>query len=165
MRIRWRDFELPNRVIVDEKTRTDRFAMFEAEPFERGYGATVGNGLRRVLLSSLEGTAVTHVRIAGVEHEFSSIDGVVEDVTDIILNIKRLLVTLHGEEPRTLKVSKSGAGTVTAADIETDAQCEVVNSDLLICTLNDGASFEMELTVRKGRGYETAEEHAGEDME
>jgi DNA-directed RNA polymerase subunit alpha len=165
MRIRWRDFELPNRVVVDEKTRTDRYAAFTAEPFERGYGATVGNGLRRVLLSSLEGTAVTHVRIRGVEHEFSSLKGVAEDVTEIILNVKRLLVRMHKDEPRILKVSKKGPGPVTAADIRGDADVEVVNTDLVICNLSDDASVEMELTVRKGRGYETSEEHAGEDLE
>ncbi len=165
MRIRWRDFELPNRVVVDEKTRTDRYAAFGAEPFERGYGATVGNGLRRVLLSSLEGTAVTHVRVKGVEHEFSSLKGVVEDVTEIILNVKRLLVRLHKDEPKTLRISKKGPGTVTAADIQPDADVEVVNTDLLICRLADEVTFEMELTLRRGRGYETAEEHAGEDLE
>ncbi len=164
MRIRWRDFELPNRVVVDEKTRTDKYGLFTAEPFQQGFGATVGNGLRRVLLSSLEGTAVTHVRIKGVEHEFSSIPGVVEDVTDIILNVKRLLVRMHGDEPRALKVSKSGPGPVTAADIAADPSCEPVNTDLVLCTLNAGATFEMEMTVRRGRGYETAEEHAGEDL-
>ena len=165
MRIRWRDFELPNRVVVDEKTRTDRYAAFAAEPFERGYGATVGNGLRRVLLSSLEGTAVTHVRIKGVEHEFSSLKGVVEDVTEIILNVKRLLVRMHKDEPKVLKISRKGPGPVTGADIQTDADVEVVNTDLLLCRLAEDGSFDMELTVRKGRGYETSEEHAGEDME
>ncbi len=165
MRIRWRDFELPNRVVVDEKTRTDRYALFTAEPFERGYGHTVGNGLRRVLLSSLEGTAVTHVRIRGVEHEFSSLKGVVEDVTEIILNVKRLLVRTHKDEPRVLRISRKGAGPVTGADVKTDADCEVVNTDLLLCTLADDVAFEMELTIRRGRGYETSEEHAGEDME
>ena len=165
MRIRWRDFELPNRVVVEEKTRTDRYAAFTAEPFERGYGATVGNGLRRVLLSSLEGTAVTHVRIRGVEHEFSSLKGVAEDVTEIILNVKKLLVRMHKDEPRILKVAKKGPGPVTAADIRGDADVEVVNTDLVLCNLSDDASFEMELTVRKGRGYETSEEHAGEELE
>jgi DNA-directed RNA polymerase subunit alpha len=165
MRIRWRDFELPSRVTKDEKTRTERYASFSAEPFERGFGHTVGNGLRRVLLSSLEGTAVTHVKIRGVEHEFSSIAGVVEDVTEIVLNVKRILVRLHSDEPRVLKVKKKGPGPVTAADIQTTAQCEVVNTDLQICTLAGDSEFEMELTVRRGRGYETADEHAGDDLE
>jgi DNA-directed RNA polymerase subunit alpha len=165
MRIRWRDFELPNRVVVEEKTRTERYAAFTAEPFERGYGATVGNGLRRVLLSSLEGTAVTHVRIKGVEHEFSSLKGVVEDVTEIILNVKKILVRMHKDEPKILRIQKKGPGAVTAADIKGDADVEVVNTDLLLCTLSDEATFDVELTVRKGRGYETSEAHAGEDME
>jgi DNA-directed RNA polymerase subunit alpha len=165
MRIRWRDFELPNRVVVEEKTRTERYAAFTAEPFERGYGATVGNGLRRVLLSSLEGTAVTHVRIKGVEHEFSSLKGVVEDVTEIILNVKKILVRMHKDEPKILRIQKKGPGPVTCADIKGDADVEVVNTDLLLCTLADDASFDMELTVRKGRGYETSEAHGGEDME
>ena len=165
MRIRWREFELPNRVVVDEKTRTDRYALFTAEPFERGFGATVGNGLRRVLLSSLEGTAVTHLRIKGVEHEFSSLKGVVEDVTEIVLNVKKILVRSQGDGPRTLKVSKKGPGAVTAADLKGEADTEVVNADLLLCTLEEGGSIDMELTVRRGRGYETSEEHAGEDLE
>jgi DNA-directed RNA polymerase subunit alpha len=165
MRIRWRDFELPNRVVVDEKTRTERYAAFTAEPFERGYGATVGNGLRRVLLSSLEGTAVTHVRIKGVEHEFSSLKGVVEDVTEIILNVKKILVRMHKDEPKLLRIQKKGPGPVTAADIKGDADVEIVNTDLLICSLSDDTSIDVELTVRKGRGYETSESHAGEDME
>jgi DNA-directed RNA polymerase subunit alpha len=150
---------------VDEKTRTDRYASFAAEPFERGYGATVGNGLRRVLLSSLEGTAVTHVRIKGVEHEFSSIKGVVEDVTEIILNVKKLLVRMHAEGPKVLKVQKKGPGAVTAADIRGDADVEVVNTDLVLCNVAEDGAFEAEFTVRKGRGYETSEEHAGEDLE
>jgi DNA-directed RNA polymerase subunit alpha len=165
MRIRWREFELPNRVVVDEKTRTDRYALFTAEPFERGFGATVGNGLRRVLLSSLEGTAVTHVRIKGVEHEFSSLKGVVEDVTEIVLNVKQLLVRADGDGPRTLKVSKKGPGAVTGEDLRGEADTEVVNTDLVICNLEEGGSLDMELTVRRGRGYETSEEHAGEDLE
>jgi DNA-directed RNA polymerase subunit alpha len=164
MRIRWREFELPNRVTLDEKTRTSSYACFSAEPFQQGFGNTVGNGLRRVLLSALEGTAVTHVRIKGVEHEFSSIPGVVEDVTDIILNVKRILVRMHGDEPRTLKVTRKGAGTITAGDFVGDASCSVVNGDLHVCSLNAGAEFEMELMVRRGRGYETAEEHASEDL-
>ena len=104
MRIRWREFELPNRVVRDETVSNDTYGMFIAEPFEKGFGTTVGNGLRRVLLSSLEGAAATHVKIAGVDHEFSSIDGVVEDVTEIILNVKRLLVRMESNDPRTLRL-------------------------------------------------------------
>ena len=112
MRIRWRDLELPTKVVADSATRTDSYAKFTAEPFERGYGVTVGNGLRRVLLSSIEGTAVTSVKIQGVKHEFSSLDGVKEDVTDIILALKRLRVQFHTDDPKVLRLEKHGAGPV-----------------------------------------------------
>ncbi len=166
MRIRWREFELPNRVVRDETVSTDTYGMFAAEPFEKGFGTTVGNGLRRVLLSSLEGAAATHVKIAGADHEFSTIEGVVEDVTEIILNIKQLLVRMQTSEPRTLRLRKSETGAVTAADVEETADCEVVNKDLYICTLTkEGVEFDMEVTVRRGRGYVTADENYDEDME
>ena len=166
MRIRWREFELPNRVVRDETVSNDTYGMFIAEPFEKGFGTTVGNGLRRVLLSSLEGAAATHVKIAGVDHEFSSIDGVVEDVTEIILNVKRLLVRLESNEPRTLRLRKSSKGTVTAGDFEETSDSEVVNKDLYICTISkDDIEFDMEVTVRRGRGYVTADENYDEDME
>jgi DNA-directed RNA polymerase subunit alpha len=165
MRIRWRDFELPSRVSVDEKTARPDYAKFIAEPFERGFGTSIGNALRRVLLSSLEGTAVTSVRIEGVQHEFSTLPGVLEDVTEIVLNLKDLLVRFHTDEPKVLRVSKRGEGAVTAADIEHDQNCEIVNPDLRICTLgSDTASFSAEMVVRKGRGYVTAEENIEEDM-
>src|SRR3990172_8667223 len=117
MRIRWKNLELPTKVQIDESTHTDRYACFVAEPFEKGFGTTVGNSLRRVLLSSIEGTAVTSVKIAGVHNEFSTIPGVIEDVTDIVLNVKQLLVRLHTEKPKVLKLSvKKRKGPVTAAD-------------------------------------------------
>ncbi len=166
MRIRWREFELPNRVIRDETVSDETYGMFIAEPFEKGFGTTVGNGLRRVLLSSLEGAAATHVKIAGVDHEFSTINGVVEDVTEIILNLKRLLVRMHSSEPRTLRLRKTAKGPVTAADFEGTSDCEVVSKDLYICTISkDDVAFEMEVTVRRGRGYVTADENYDEDME
>src|SRR5882724_6310933 len=166
MRIRWREFELPNRVVRDESSSNDRYGMFVAEPFERGFGTTVGNGLRRVLLSSLEGAAVTHVKIAGVQHEFSAIEGVVEDMTEFVLNIKRLLVTVTVTEPRRLVLKKRGKGPVTAADFTETHEIRVVNKDLYLCTIaKDGTDFECEVTVRRGRGYVTAEENADEDME
>ncbi len=166
MRIRWRDLELPTKVVADSATRTDSYAKFTAEPFERGYGVTVGNGLRRVLLSSIEGTAVTSVKIQGVKHEFSSIDGIKEDVTDIILALKRLRVQFHTDDPKVLRVEKSGAGPVTGADIMTGSDCEVVSGDLHICTITeDNVSFEAEIEVRRGRGYVTAEENAREEQE
>lgn len=166
MRIRWREFELPNRVVRDESVSNERYGLFVAEPFERGFGTTVGNGLRRVLLSSLEGAAVTHVKIAGVQHEFSTIEGVVEDMTEFVLNIKRLLVRVTTPEPRRLVLRKTGKGPVTAADFTETNDVQVVNKDLYLCTVaKDGTTFECEVTVRRGRGYVTAEENADEDME
>ena len=165
MRIRWRNFELPNRVTADESTRSDTFGCFFAEPFERGFGTTVGNGLRRILLGSLEGTAVTHVKITGVQHEFTSIDGVVEDVTEIILNLKRLLVRLDGERRATIRLTANKAGDVTAANIETPHNAEVINKDLKILTLADDRDFEMEMQVGTGRGYRTADENVHDDDE
>ena len=165
MRIRWRNFALPNRVTVADETRSDTFGCFHAEPFERGFGTTVGNGLRRILLGSLEGTAVTHVKITGVQHEFTAVEGVVEDVTEIILNLKRLLVRLEGERRGTLRLSANKAGDVTAADVECPHYAEVVNKDLKILTLADDRDFEMEMTVSSGRGYRTADENVREDDE
>ncbi|MHC5010771.1 MAG: DNA-directed RNA polymerase subunit alpha [Planctomycetota bacterium] len=165
MRIRWRNLELPTKVVADSATRTDTYAKFTAEPFERGYGVTVGNGLRRVLLSSIEGSAVTSVKIHGVKHEFSSLEGVKEDVTDIILALKRLRVRFHTDDPKVLRIEKHGAGPVTGADIQTGADSEIVNPDLVICTLTTDRSFEAEIEVRKGRGYVTSEENAREEME
>lgn len=165
MRIRWRNLELPTKVVADSATRTDTYAKFTAEPFERGYGVTVGNGLRRVLLSSIEGTAVTSVKIPGVKHEFSSIDGVKEDVTHIVLALKRLRVKFHTDDPKVLRIEKQGPGVVTGADVMTGADSEVVNPDHMICTLTTDAVFEAEIEVRKGRGYVTAEENAREEME
>jgi DNA-directed RNA polymerase subunit alpha len=166
MRIRWRDLELPTKVVADSATRTDMYAKFTAEPFERGYGVTVGNGLRRVLLSSIEGAAVTSVKIQGVKHEFSSIEGVKEDVTEIILALKRLRVQFHTDDPKVLRIEKTGAGPVTGADIQTGADCEVVNKDLQLATITDeSCTFEAEIEVRRGRGYVTAEENAREEQE
>ncbi len=165
MRMRWRDFELPSRVIVDENTARPDYAKFIAEPFVRGFGTTIGNGLRRVLLSSLEGTAVTSVRIDGVQHEFSTIPGVVEDITEIILNLKEILVRFHTNEPKILRLNRTGEGVVTAADLEHDQNCEIVNPDQHICTLGaDTASFSAELVVKRGRGYVTSEENIEDDM-
>jgi len=166
MRIRWREFELPNRVVRDEAVSNGKYGLFVAEPFERGFGQTVGNGLRRVLLSSLEGAAVTHVKIAGVEHEFSTIEGVVEDMTELVLNVKRLLVKVTAPDPRRLVLKKRGKGPVTAGDFAETNEISVVNKDLYLCTIaKDGIDFECEVTVRRGRGYVTAEENADEEME
>jgi DNA-directed RNA polymerase subunit alpha len=165
MRIRWRNLELPTRVVADPATRTDTYAKFTAEPFERGYGVTVGNGLRRVLLASIEGTAVTSVKIQGIKHEFSSLEGVKEDVTDVVLALKRLRVRFHDDDPKVLKIEKRGPGTVTGADVQTGPDCEVVTKDLVLCTLTTDRSFEAEIEVRKGRGYVTQEENAREEHE
>src|SRR5689334_18321119 len=163
MRIRWRGLELPSRVVRDQQVSTDQYGRFHAEPFERGFGTTVGNSLRRILLSSLEGAAVTHVRIKGADHEFSSLPGVMEDVTDIILNIKALVVKLDADEPKEMKISVKKAGPITAGMIEADQAITVVNKDLVLATLTEDLPFEMTLTVGKGRGYVTAAEHLAEE--
>jgi DNA-directed RNA polymerase subunit alpha len=153
MRIRWRGLELPSRVVSDPKFKSDTFGRFSVEPFERGFGTTVGNGLRRVLLSSLEGAAVTSVKIKGAQHEFTSLPGVMEDVVDILLNIKNLVVRLEGDEPKTMKLAAMGPGEVTADLIEADPSITILNKDLVIATLTEKREFEMELRVAKGRGY------------
>jgi DNA-directed RNA polymerase subunit alpha len=164
MRIRWRGLELPSRVVRDEHVSTDTYGKFTVEPFERGFGTTVGNSLRRILLSSLEGAAVTHIKLKGAEHEFSSLHGVMEDVTDIILNIKSLIVKLDADEPKEMKLHAKKAGAITAGMIETDPAITIVNKDLVIATLTENVNFEMTLTVSKGRGYVTAAENI-EDIE
>src|SRR6188474_1379791 len=123
----WTDFQMPSRLNVDNDTLTDRYGKFYAQPFERGFGTTIGNSLRRALLSSIEGAAVTAIKIEGVEHEFSSIKGVVEDATDVILNLKQVPFKLHGGESKTLRIAKDSAGEVTAADIEADADVEILD--------------------------------------
>jgi DNA-directed RNA polymerase subunit alpha len=159
MRIRWREFELPNRVSVEKETYTDFYGKFIAEPFERGFGITIGNGLRRILLSSIEGCAVTSAKIEGVEHEFSTIPNVVEDTIDIILNIKDLVVQLHTDKPRKIRIETKKKGAVTAADIITDDGVDIINKDLHIATISDNIDFNVEMEVKKGRGYKTAEEN------
>jgi DNA-directed RNA polymerase subunit alpha len=156
MRIRWRGLELPSRVVRDEKVSNETYGRFTAEPFERGFGTTVGNSLRRILLSSLEGAAVTHIKLRGAEHEFSSLPGVMEDVTDIILNIKSLIVKLDSDDSKEMKLSVKKAGAITAGMIEADPAITVVNKDLVIATLTEDLPFEMTLSVNKGRGYVTA---------
>jgi DNA-directed RNA polymerase subunit alpha len=158
MRVKWRGLELPTRVERDTTVSSDRYGRFFIEPFERGFGTTIGNGLRRVLLSSLEGSAVTSLKAEGVNHEFTSIKGVKEDVTDIVLNVKNLVVRLHSDEPKTMKVSAKKAGVITAANIVADPAIEVVNKDMVIATLTENVSFEMEMVVENGRGYVPASE-------
>src|SRR5258708_3900304 len=165
MRIRWRGLELPNRVGSDRTTLTDTYGKFMAEPFERGFGVTVGNSLRRILLSSLEGSAVTRVKIQGVQHEISTIPGVVEDVTDIVLNIKSLVVKNASDLPRTIRIDRHEKGVVLAKDIITDADVEIINPDHVIATLTDDVPFVVEMRVENGRGYRMAEENVEEDRE
>ncbi len=167
MRVRWRGFELSTKIQVEEETRTDTYAKFLTEPFQRGFGITVGNGLRRVLLSSLEGAAVTHVKFEGVDHEYTAIPGVYEDVTDIILNLKELLVRLTpGTHRATLRLDTTKQGEITAGDLEHDHTVEVVNPGLHIARITEEAHLKAEIHVERGRGYRTAEENQpGVDQE
>src|SRR5881296_4073974 len=153
MPVRLGRFEMPKRLTKEESTATETYAKFVAEPFETGYGHTIGNSLRRVLLSSLEGAAITSVKIDGAMHEFTTIDGVVEDVTDIVLNLKRIKFKAHTREQQTLMLSAHKEGPVTAADIQLNQNVELVNPDQLICTLDKKKKFEMELEVKVGRGF------------
>ena len=158
MRVTWRGLELPTRVERDTTVSSDRYGRFFIEPFERGFGTTIGNSLRRVLLSSLEGSAVTSIKVAGTDHEFTSMEGVMEDVTEMVLNVKSLVLRLQSEGPKTMKVSAKKAGVVTAADIVTDPAIEVVNKDAVLATLTEDINFEMEMVVENGRGYMPASE-------
>jgi DNA-directed RNA polymerase subunit alpha len=153
MGVKWRDFQLPKKLDCDEASYTGTYGKFIAAPFERGYGVTIGNGLRRVLLSSIEGAAVTSVKFAGAAHEFTNIPGVLEDVTEIILNIKNLILRSHSKVPKTITIKKSTKGPVTGKDIETDETIEVINPGLHICTLTKDGKFSLEMEVARGRGY------------
>lgn len=153
MPVRLGSFEKPQRLQKDEQTATDIYAKFVAEPFETGYGHTIGNSLRRVLLSSLEGAAITSVKIDGAMHEFATIDGVVEDVTGIVLNLKQIKFKAHSREPQTLLLSVNQEGEVKASDIQLNQNLELVNPDQLICTLDKKKRFEMEFEVKVGRGF------------
>ncbi|MBI1372898.1 MAG: DNA-directed RNA polymerase subunit alpha [Phycisphaera sp.] len=164
MRVRWRGLELPSRVVPDVNN-TDTYGRFVVEPFERGLGTTVGNSLRRILLSTIEGAAVTKVKISGAAHEFTSLTGVQEDATDIILNIKNLIVALEGDEPRQMTLGATGPGEVTAELIESDANVEILNKDMLLATLTEEVDFDIDFTVEKGRGYVPASELAERETE
>ncbi len=165
MRIRWRGLELPSKVIADREESSATYGKFAAEPFERGFGATIGNSLRRILLSSLEGSACTRVKIQGVQHEFATIPGVVEDVTDICLNLKSLVVKNSSAASKTLRIERHERGVVTGADVITDDQVEIINKDLVIATMTDDVPLNMELSVDNGRGYVPASEHHESDPE
>ncbi len=157
-------FQLPQKITFEEETLTDFYGKLVAEPLERGYGTTIGNSLRRVLLSSIEGAAVTGIRMPGVLHEFSAIKSVKEDVVDIVLNVKKLRFKVYSEGTSTVSIKVKGPKVVTAADIETDANVEVLNDDCYIATVDNNATFEMELYVRKGKGYVPAELNKEEDL-
>jgi DNA-directed RNA polymerase subunit alpha len=159
MPVRLGRFEMPKRLTKDESTATDTYAKFIAEPFETGYGHTVGNSLRRVLLSSLEGAAITSIKIDGAMHEFATVEGVVEDVTDIVLNLKKVLFKAHTRDPQTLLLSANKEGDVTAADIQLNQNVELVNPTQHICTLDKKKKFEMELEVKVGRGFMPGDEN------
>ncbi len=165
MRVRWRGLELPMRVVSDPKFHSDVFGRFSVEPLEHGFGTTVGNSLRRVLLSSLEGAAVTAIKIKGAPHEFTTLPGVLEDATDIVLNVKNLIVRLETDEPKVMRLAARGPGEVTADMIEADTAVTILNKDLVLCTLTDAIEFEMELRVGKGRGYVPASEHHSDEEE
>src|SRR6266478_7669428 len=165
MRVRWRGLELPSRVHSDRNTLTDTYGKFFAEPFERGFGMTLGNSLRRILLSSLEGSAVTRVKIQGVQHEITTIPGVVEDVTDIVLNVKSLVVKNASEQPRTIRIDRHERGVVTAANIIADEAVQILNPEHILATLTDDVPFVMEMTVENGRGYRTADENVDKERE
>lgn len=164
MAIRLGKFQLPNRLAKDEQSATPTYAKFIAEPFETGYGHTIGNSLRRILLSSIEGAAFSSVRIDGVQHEFQSIDGVVEDVTDIVLNLKKVLLISHKREPIQLILDVTREGPVTAADIRADANVQIVNPEQIICTLDKKRRFYAEFEVRTGRGYVPGDENKAEEQ-
>ena len=163
MRIRWRGFELPTEVVVDQDTLTDRYGKFLIEPFERGFGTTVGNSLRRVLLSSLEGAAITSATFDGVMHEFTTIDGVLEDVADIVLNLKQVRIHMMQDQPTVLRLDLDKEGPVTGGDLRCEAGVEVANPDLLICTITEKRRLTAEFEVHKGRGYRTADENEPEE--
>lgn len=164
MRIQWRGLELPTQVIRDESVSTDKYGLFQIEPFERGFGTTVGNSLRRILLSSLEGSAIVSARIAGADHEFCSLPGVLEDVTDIILNIKSIVVNVDADAPRKMRIERRSKGVITAGDFEIETGIAVYNPEQHIATLTDDVHFSCELTAQRGRGYVPAAE-APEEQE
>ncbi|MFH1397823.1 MAG: DNA-directed RNA polymerase subunit alpha [Candidatus Omnitrophota bacterium] len=164
MGIKWRDFQLPKKLECEESSYNGKYGKFFAAPFERGYGVTLGNALRRLLLTSVEGSAVTSVKLSGVQHEFSVIPGVMEDVPEIILNLKGLILKSHSKVPKTLYIKKNTKGEVKAKDIQTDESVEVINPDLHIATITEDIKFNMEIEVAKGRGYVPQEANKRDDQ-
>ena len=160
----WKGFQKPKRLACNLETLTATYGEFSAQPFERGFGTTIGNALRRVLLSAIEGAAITAVRIEGVLHEFSPIPGVVEDATDIILNLKQVPFRLHGDAAKTLTLSVDKAGPVTSARIQTDADVEVLDPNVYLATVSEGGKLQVEMRLKHGRGYISADQNFDEDL-
>ncbi len=160
MHIRWRGLELPSQVVCDLKTLSNTYGKFVAEPFERGFGVTIGNSLRRILLSSLEGSAVTQIKIHGAQHEFTTLPGVVEDMTDVVLNVKSLVVKNHTDQTKVLRIEKNTRGVITGADVQTDDTIEIINRNHVLATLTEDVPFVVEMVVENGRGYIPASEHS-----
>lgn len=163
MRMTWRGLELPTRVDLDKQISTEKYGLFRVEPFEHGFGTTIGNSLRRVLLSSLEGAAVTNIKVAGADHEFTSLTGVKEDITEIVLNVKNLIIRKTTRDPRVISVSANKIGVITAAQIESDPSVEILNKDAVLATLTENVKFSMEMVVETGRGYSPAIERLAEE--
>ncbi len=160
----WKGFQKPKRLATDTETLTDKYGRFWAQPFERGFGTTVGNALRRVLLSSIEGAAVSAVKIEGVLHEFQSIGGVVEDATDIILNLKQIPFKLNGDGPKAIYLKSDKPGVVTSGMIEADGDVEILDKDVYIATVSEGGKLDMEMRLKRGRGYVAADKNFEEDL-
>jgi DNA-directed RNA polymerase subunit alpha len=160
----WRGFQKPKRLAVEAETLTEKYGKFSAQPFERGFGTTIGNALRRTLLSSIEGAAVTAVKIEGVLHEFQSIAGVVEDATDIILNLKQIPFKLNGEGPKALYLRVDQPGVVTSGQIEADGDVEILDKDIYIATVSEGGKLDMEMRLKRGRGYISADKNFDGDL-
>jgi DNA-directed RNA polymerase subunit alpha len=160
----WKGFQKPKRLASDAGSLTDKYGMFWAQPFERGFGTTIGNALRRVLLSSIEGAAVTAVKIEGVLHEFQSIPGVVEDATDIILNLKQIPFKLSGDGPKAIYLRADQPGVVTSGMVEADADVEVLDKEIYIATVSEGGKLDMEMRLKRGRGYVSADKNFEDDL-
>jgi DNA-directed RNA polymerase subunit alpha len=160
----WKGFQKPKRLEVDPDTLTGTYGRFWAQPFERGFGATIGNALRRILLSSIEGAAMTAVKIEGVLHEFSSIPGVVEDTTDIIMNLKQVPVRIHSDRPETLSLNVEGPGKITAAQIQASSNVEILDPEMPIATLSEEGKLSIEMRLKRGRGYVTADRNFDDDL-
>ena len=160
----WRGFQKPKRLATDTETLTDKYGRFYAQPFERGFGTTIGNALRRVLLSAIEGAAVTAVKIEGVLHEFQSIPGVVEDATDIILNLKQIPFKLNGDGPKAIYLKADQPGVITSGMVEADGDVEVLDKNVYIATVSEGGKLDMEMRLKRGRGYVSADKNFDEDL-